>query len=201
MASAAVAESKVTESNGSASTPIDLSKPPAGFQQASGDLAGYWESASPESRNKEATHGSDPVLFTPLWVTLSDSEIEKRKTSTLLHGRLEAPCVLRSAVKEEGYREFPAGTMFGIWTKPGMRPLGTLANARVWMRNGIELRPGEVQYFKDIGKPSPMVLFDIRNQGTGTKLPVREDRRVESLPDTLRAKRAEVAQDLGDIPF
>jgi hypothetical protein len=179
----------------------DLSKPPEGFEQASGDLAGYWESASPASRQKEETHGSDPVLFTPLWVTLSDSELDSNKSSTLLHARLEAPCKLRSAVKEEGYKEFPAGTMFGIWTKPGMKPLASLGGAQVWMRNGIEIRPNEVQYFKEIGKPSPMVVFDIRNKGAGSKLKVRDDRREKSLPDKLRQQRASIAEDLGDIPF
>jgi len=179
-------------------------EPPAGFEQASGDLVGYWESASPPSRNGEERHGSDPVLFTPLWVTLSDSELDNNKTSTLLHGRLEKPCLLRSANKEEGYREFPKGSMFGIWTKPGMKPLQNLAGAQVWMRNGVKIGEGkaaEIQYFKEIGKPSPMVLFDIRNNGKGGKLPIREDRRDKSLPGKLRDQRAAIAQDLGDIPF
>lgn len=185
---------------------VDLSKPPEGFEQASGDLQGYWESASPETvykgKHRAATFGSDPILFTPLWVTLSDSDLDEKKTSTLLHARLLAPAVLRSANKEEGYVEFPAGTLFGIWTKPGMKPLQSLGGAKVWMRNGIEVRAGEApQYFKEIGRPSPMVVFDIRNQGKGEKLQVREDRRDKSLPDGLRDKRAQVAQDLGDIPF
>ena len=179
----------------------DLSKPPAGYTQASGDLAGYWESASPENRNREETHGSDPILFTPLWVTLSDSDIDEKKTSTLLHGRLEAAARLRSANKDEGYKVFPKGTMFGIWTKPGMKPLQNMGGARVWMRNGIEIEPGKITYFKDIGKPSPMVLFDIRNETKGEKLTIREDRRSESLPGKLREQRAAVAQDFGDIPF
>lgn len=179
---------------------IDLSQPPEGFEQASGDLAGYWETASPASRTSEEKHGSDPILFTPLWVTLSDSDLDGKKTSTLLHARLLAPAVLRSADKEEGYVEFSAGTLFGIWTKPGMRPLQTLGGSKVWMRNGQQ-QGDRVVYFKDIGKPSPMVLFDIRNQGKGEKLQVREDRRDKSLPENLKEKRAQVAQDLGDIPF
>lgn len=187
-------------SNPETETVTDLSAPPEGFEQASGDLAGYWESASPESRQSAAKEGSLPVLFTPLFVTLSDSELEKRKTSTLLHARLEAPCVLRSANKEEGYKEFPKGTLFGIWTKPGMKPLGSLGGAVVWMRNGVEVA-GKVQLFKDIGKPSPMVMFDIRNKGAGSKLKVRDDRRDQSLPDKLREQRAAIAEDLGDIPF
>lgn len=179
-------------------------EPPQGFEQASGDLMGYWESASPPTRTTEEKHGSGPVLFTPLWVTLSDSDLDNSKTSTLLHARLEKPCVLRSANREEGYKEFPAGTMFGIWTKPGMKPLQNLAGVRVWMRNGVKVgegRDAHVEYFKEIGKPSPMVLFDIRNDGKGQKLPIREDRRDKSLPTRLREQRAAIAQDLGDIPF
>ena len=178
----------------------DPDAPPDGFEQASGDLAGYWETASPESRTSEEKYGSGPVLFTPLWVTLSDSELDNKKTSTLLHARLLKPCLLRSANKEEGYVEFPAGTLFGIWTKPGMKPLQTLGGSKVWMRNGQQ-QGDKIVYFKEIGKPSPMVLFDIRNQGKGDKLQVREDRRDKSLPENLKEKRAQVAQDLGDIPF
>lgn len=179
---------------------LDLSKPPEGFEQVSGDLQGYWETASPPTRQSDAKEGSAPVLFTPLWVTLSDSDLDATKTSTLLHGRLEAPCVLRAAQKEEGYKEYPKGTMFGFWTKPGQKALGTLGGAVVWMRNGIEVA-GKLELFKEIGKPSPMVQFDIRAQGKGSKLPIREDRRDKSLPAKLREQRAEIAQDLGDIPF
>lgn len=180
--------------------PSDLSKPPEGFEQVGGDLQGYWESASPETRQKEATYGSDPVLFTPLFVTLSDSQIDSKKTSTLVHCRLEAPCTLRSAQKDEGYREFPAGTLFGVWTKPGMKALDQLAGARVWMRNGIQVGK-ETIYFKDVERPSPMVLFDIRAQGKGEKLKIQEDRRKESLPERLRARLAKETEDMDGIPF
>lgn len=189
----------------SAEAPIDLSKPPEGFAQATGDLAGYWEAASPPPRgSKEPPKtGSDPVLFTPLFVTLSDSSLgtaKEPKSSTLVHARLEAPCILRSAQKAEGYREFPKGTLFGIWTKPGMKALARLGGATVWMRNGIEVA-GKIEYFKEVDRPSPMVLFDIRSKGEGQKLKVAEDRREQSLPDAVRKKRAEITEDLSDIPF
>lgn len=172
---------------------VDLSQPPEGFEVAGGDLAGYWESAAQETRTSDAKEGSPPVLFTPLFVTLSDSKIDAIKTSTLLHGRLEAPCLLRSAEKEDGYQVFPAGTIFGIWTKPGMKPLGALGGAKVWMKNAG---------FKNVGKQSDMALFDIRNQGKGEKLKVREDRRDKSLPSNIREKRATLVAETGDdIPF
>ena len=42
---------------------VDPDAPPEGFEQASGDIAGDWESASPESRTSEEKHGSGAVLL------------------------------------------------------------------------------------------------------------------------------------------
>jgi hypothetical protein len=187
---AAAAKAPVAEAKSEPA--VDLNEPPEGFEVAGGDLAGYWESAAEESRQSEAKPGSPAVLFTPLFVTLSDSKLEKIKSSTLLHARLEAPCVLRSADESEGYKEFPKGTLFGIWTKPGMKPVASLGGAVVWMKNNG---------FKDVGKQSKMALYDIRNKGGGSKLKVREDRRDHSLPSQLREQRAQLAADLSDIPF
>ena len=174
-------------------TPTGATAPPAGFQKRGGDLVGYWEAASPPTRNSEAKPGSPPVLFTPLGVTLSDSQIEPDKPSTLIHCRLEADCELRSAEKGEGYQTFPKGSLFGIWSKPGMKPLGVLGGVQVWMQN---------DGFKEVGKPSPMVMFDIQSAKTGDKLRITDDRRDRSLPESVRAKReAPASDDLGDIPF
>lgn len=171
--------------------------PPEGFESKGGDLVGYWQSASQGSAKTDAHSGSPPVLFTPLFVTLADSKIaprkgEQAKSSTLLHCRLERPCQLRSAEKSEGYKVFPAGSLFGIWTKPGMRALQRLANVPVWMRNSG---------FKDVGQQSDMVTFDIKWNKEGDKLRVQEDRRDKSLPAKLQAARAQVAENLDDIPF
>lgn len=193
--------------------------PPKGYEQVAGDIAAYWDPASPGKGvgSREAAKdpkywtseqhgfrpGSGPILFQPIDCVLSDSKLsteDNPKTSTLLFGKLLKACVLRSAVEDEGMKKFEPGTLIGIWTKPGMKPVQSLAGAHVWMRNGIELN-GQIQYFKDIGKPSPMVQFDIRHKGQGKALPVREDRRDKSLPEELRVKRAAVAQETGDIPF
>ena len=196
---------------------VDIDEaPPEGFEQVSGDIVAYWEPASPGkgTGSKEAAKdpkfwtseahgfrpGSGPILFEPIDCVLSDSKLEDTKTSTLLFGKLLKPAVLRSAVEDEGFKRFEAGSLIGIWTKPGMKPLQQLAGAQVWMRNGQEVNQ-QLVYFKDIGKPSPMVQFDIRHKGTGRKLPVREDRRNKSLPPEVAEKRAKVAEELGDIPF
>lgn len=189
--------------------------PPQGFEQVAGDIVAYWEPASPGkgpgrdgAKNPEYWYneqhgfraGSPAILFTPIDCVLSDSKIETSKTSTLLFGKLEKACKLKSAVEDEGYKVFEPGSLIGIWTKPGMKPLVTLAGAQVWMRNGQEVN-NKMVLFKDIDKPSPMVQFDIRHKGSGSKLPVREDRRDKSLPQALKDKRAAVAQETGDIPF
>jgi hypothetical protein len=180
---------------------------PEGFHQQSGDLEAYWDSASPPTRTTEAREGSPPVLFTPLHVNLMDSKLDKEKTSTLLFCRLEAECELRVADPEDKdsieYETFPAGTLFGIWTKPGMRALKKLGGVTVWMANAG---------FKEIGKPSPMCLFDIRSkEKVGEPLRVLDDRREKSLPPELQDKRAKQKArkeeadddsfDMDDVPF
>lgn len=199
-------------------TPADIEEiePPDGFEQVSGDIVAYWEPASPGkgTGTKEAQRdpkywtsdahgfrkGSAPIVFTPIDCVLSDSKLEDHKTSTLLFGKLERPATLKSATEDGGYQTFEKGSLIGIWTKPGMKPLQQLSGAQVYLRNGQEVN-GKLVFFKDIGKPSPMVQFDIRHKGTGKALPVREDRRDKSLPAEVKAKRAAVAQEVGDIPF
>lgn len=181
--------------------------PPANFEQQSADIQAYWEAASQGSAKAPPNEGSPAILFTPLHVTLSDNKREADKSSTLLHARLERPCLLKSAVKEEGYRTFPKGAIVGIWTKPGMKAIrdNNLAGVQVWMKNGQEIG-GQLVKFKDIGKGSDMVLFDIRwdpseQKEKGKKLTVTADNRNKSLPDKLRSKRAEDAESLEGIPF
>ena len=73
-----------------------------------------------------------------------------------------------------------------------MRQLANLAGVQVWMKN---------DGFRDVGKDSDMIMFDIKWDKDGEKLKVLEDHRVHSLPAKLKEARAQVADDLGDIPF
>ncbi|HEY3493812.1 MAG TPA: hypothetical protein VGK73_03970 [Polyangiaceae bacterium] len=170
--------------------PVEWTEAPEGFEEsASGDLEGYWDPASP-GRGKDGLGGGQkfglgPITFTPLHVTVSDSDIDEEKSSTLIHCRLEAAAVLRPADKNNKEpREFPAGTLFGIWAKPGMKPLKTLAGVKVWMANGQKQADGTVLYFKNINRPSPMVVFTIKwpKGAEGKKLRILEDHRVTSRP-------------------
>ena len=180
--------------------PQEWTEAPAEFAESTGDLLAYWESASPANAKRGPLFGSPPVTFTPLYVTLTDSDIDETKTSTLIHCRLEAPCLLRSANKDEGYREFAAGTLFGIWAKPGMKELKRRANQKVWMRNG-QKQADKVLYFKTITRkgstqPSEMVVYTIRwsPDAKVEALTVREDYREESLDDAAQQRRARRAQ-------
>ena len=181
---------------------------PEGYEDYSGDIEAFWEPYSEPTRKRDAREGSPPILFTPLYLTLMDSQIEEGKSTTLLHGRLEAPAVLRAAGQkgeEPRYEEFEAGTQIGIWTKAGMAKLKKLANVKVHLANTGEVR-------EIAGKPSPMVLFSIKvpKGAKGEPLRVFEDRRKDSLPDEVKQKRAKAAEtrskeaadfDMDDVPF
>ena len=205
----------------------------AGGEEELGDIEGYWDAASPDRNHKSgegpgARYGSPPMQWTPLHATVIDSGLEVGKSSTLIHGRLNKPAVLRSAVKAEGELEFPAGTVVGVWAKAGLKDLKKLAGVDVWMANGQNIR-GKAQFFKHLGVEgrSPMVLFTIRPRRDGKTLldakgnpvppenlvlTVKNDYREESLPDADKARRErrqrrreELAEatplDLDDLPF
>lgn len=212
------------ESPSSASHRPETIVVPEGFagEEEVPDIEAYWDSASPDRNNPKtgegpgAKYGHHPVIVTPLFVTLIDSDIDDTapKSSTLIHCRLERAAVLRVAEKDsKEQREFPAGTIVGIWAKAGMKPLKKLANTRVFLANGQVVR-GQMQFFKNLGKAgrSPMVLFTIRPEGPGEALTVKNDYRDESLPELQRMRkqlvekrRAEAIEsapvDLDDIPF
>jgi len=186
---------------------INKTQAPEGYEDFSGDIEAFWEPFSEATRKREAREGSPPMLFTPLHVTLMDSNIEEGKSTTLIHGRLEAPCLLRVATakgEEPRYEMFEPGTNVGIWSKGGMNKLKKLAGVKVYLANTGEVR--------EVGMPSPMVVFKIQvPKGTvGQPLKVLEDRRKDSLPDEVKERRRKIAEkrsaeaadfDMDDIPF
>lgn len=207
----------MTAAQATGMTPSDFTPdeaPPQGFDQVSGDIVAYWEPASPgKGQGKDQKNpafwykeeagfkqGSPPILFTPIDCVLGDSKLDATKTSTLLFGKLEKRCLLRSANEEEGYQVYEPGIIVGIWTKPGMSALKQLAGTQVWMANGIQVNDKK-EFFKDVDKPSPMVQFDIRHKGPGKPLPVRQDRRDKSAPAPVKEAHAKVTEQMGDIPF
>lgn len=136
---------------------------PDDFEKMGGDLVGFWD--------PELT----PIQCRPLSVKLFDGNIEKDKPSILMTVELTKPCGVRPPKDAENGEPFaaPAGSLVGVWYKPGMKAIRDLCGVETWMA-----KTGE----KDTGKPNPMAVFDVRGKAHGTRIPVTEDTRDESKP-------------------
>jgi hypothetical protein len=132
---------------------------PEGFKKVDSDIVGFWQS------------DMGPIFFTPEEATVSDSKLEPVKPSGLIRGTLVAAC--EALLNSDGEQVVgKPGDRVGVWAKPGMRELKSLAGAKVFM-----FADGE----KDTGKPNAMALFDISTAGgaLGAPLPI-EDKRKQS---------------------
>jgi hypothetical protein len=129
---------------------------PEGYTSQSADLVGFYT-------NEGAIH------FIPRNAKLTDSSLEKSKTSVLIVGELVDPCQLTTSDGEvvQGKK----GDAIGVWAKPGMAALKQLAGIPVF------LFPTGT---KDVGKPSPMTTYEVASRGKGGALKVTEDYRKES---------------------
>jgi hypothetical protein len=158
---------------------VDI-KAPAGYQEQSGDISGFWT-------------GAGAIHFIPRFVRMFDSSIDKLKTSTLLVAELVEPCKEIGKVGDDGtVISCAKGDLVGIWTKPGMRALGNLAGIPVFM-----YADGEI----DTGKPNPMVTYKIMSKSKGLKLPVDGDYRVTIRPASAPQQVAQAPVSSDDIPF
>lgn len=173
---------KDTNGKNAAAMKADTDDAPEGFVEQTDDLEAYYD---PDQ--------SGAILFTPKHAKLFDSQIEPHKPSTLITATLEKPAMLVTADDDKELQEFPAGTVFGIWAKPGMRPLKRLAGVVVYMK-----LKGE----KATGKPNPMKTFDVKSREPGRPLQVAEDKREKSLPASLRnTPKPTETDEFSDIPF
>jgi hypothetical protein len=136
---------------------------PADFDKKGGDLVGFWDS------------DLTPIQCIPRSVKLFDGQIEADKPSILMTVELTKPAAVRPTKDDESGEPFaaPAGSLVGVWYKPGMKSIRDLCGVEVWMR-----QEGE----KDTGKPNPMKLYDITWKVNGTRIPVTEDLRDKSKP-------------------
>lgn len=158
--------SKKNRSN-EAETPHDAPKAtnggaPAGYEKQSEDVAGYW------------VPKDGPIHCIPRGVKLFDGNIEANKPAILIFADLVDALDVSRKADEGNDKETvraEAGSRVGIWYKPGMKPIRNLAGVKVWMAFAGE---------KEIGKPSPMQLFDVRSAGKGNPMPVTEDTRKKS---------------------
>ena len=125
------------------------------------DVVGYWDS-----------DGDFPITGIPeKGVIAIDSGIDKTKPSLLTKWKATVPTVVKDSEDNENICK--AGDLVGVWYKPGMRDMRTLAGIEVTMARN----PSKD---KDTGKGNPMKAFEIRASGTGELMRLTEDRREKS---------------------
>lgn len=148
-------------------TPVEHSKDFFDFDAAegaslvSGDISGYWD---PEV---------SAIRAIPRSVKLFDGDIESDKVAALVIAELTKPNKLK-VKNDEGEWElvtFPAGTMAGIWYKPGMRGIVKKAGTDCYIKYVAE---------QDTGKPNPMKVFEVKAPQGGIRIPILEDTREDS---------------------
>lgn len=139
---------------------------PKGYVQESTDVVGFWV-----GEKKRPIHG------VPLFVNLSDSDIDESKPSALLFIRLVDPCKVCPAdgegkMKDREEIEAKPGDIVGVWFSAGMKDIAMAAGRKTFM-----VFTGE----KDVGKPSKLKVYKVLcEKGEPKRIPVREDRRSES---------------------
>jgi len=130
----------------------------------------------------------------PRGAKLSDSKIEKDKTSMFIIFELIEPVKVST---KDGDQEVELtaskGEMIGVWFKPGMKGLRSLAGCKVWMAFTGE---------KNIGKPSPMKTYDIRSPDKGgIMIPILEDNREYSRSVKTVLDASMTKEELDKLPF
>jgi len=143
------------------SNPIKPIAPPQGYATQSTDVVGFW--------NAEL---SPSIHFKPVGFKLFDSKLDPMKPSVLIVGTLVDAATLEGAGDDKGeVVQGKPGDSVGVWGKAGMAAVKNLCGVPVWMTPNGE---------KDIGRASPMKLYDVRAPGRGTRLPCLDDSRKRS---------------------
>lgn len=150
-----------TSSTPASETPVKKFQAPKGLTRITDDVVGF--------RDIE-TEG--PIFGIPRAAKHSDNKQDKKKPSTFVIFELIElqgdPTVLTS----DGEKVTPKpGDMVGVWTKGGMLSLRNTCGKKVWI---------SYEGTKDIGKASPMKVYDIQAESGGTLIPVISDNRKES---------------------
>jgi len=141
-------------------TPVSV---PQGFEERTSDIVGTWNA------------DKGPIIFTPLYATVSDGKKYKNKPSLLIFGRLNAECVL-NVKGDDDDDDKPTvvgkpGDLVGVWGKHGMRDLATLCGVEVFMAR-------DVTKDRDTGKDEKMKGYRVGSkEDPNTLIPIRTDRR------------------------
>lgn len=94
---------------------------PEGFEDVSSDIEAVYD----------FKHTPEPIYVRPKHYTLSDAK-DGSKPAILIHAELMQPAPLvdmKDDSEESVVREYPAGTMIGIWYRPGLRQIMQCAGA------------------------------------------------------------------------
>src|SRR4029077_3519143 len=135
-------------------------KVPEGYEKQATDIVGFWDPS------KHPT-----IHFIPLEVKLLDSKIEPNKPSTIVVGKLVGNQALLAPGGEDEVVQGEDGDLIGVWYKPGMSAIRSLAGVKVFM-----YITGEI----DTGKPNPMVTYDVLSERKGAELHATQDARKKS---------------------
>lgn len=147
---------------------------PDNYKKRGIDLIGFW---NPEL---------GPIHCIPLGAKIFDGNIDNTKPSTLLIVKLVEPCDAIT-IKGDDEDEDPelvktaAGDMVGVWGKPGMAAIKTLAGEPCLIR--YELDDSGAVKTKRMKKKgmNPMKCFEVLSAKNPMKvIPVVEDTRKES---------------------
>lgn len=147
---------------------------PQGYKKRGVDLVGFW---NPEL---------GPIHCIPLGAKIFDGNIDKTKPSTLLVVKLVEPCTAVT-MKGDDEDEDPdlvqthEGDMVGVWAKPGMAAIKTLAGEPCIIRYELD-DSGSVKTKRMKKKGmNPMKCFEVLSARNPMKvIPVVEDTRRES---------------------
>ena len=129
---------------------------PEGYEKRSDDVVGFWD--------PELSGG--PLHFVPREAAVFDGKTEPEKPGIIIFGDLVDACTLIDA--EGQPKEGKPGDRIGLWGKPGMKAIKTLAGVRTFLYPAGE---------RDVGKPQPMKLFEVASAREGDALPVDDRRR------------------------
>jgi len=189
-----IKRTRAVETNGESSEGVPervIPQAPEGYQKQSTDILGFW---NPDI--------APAIHFVPLEVKLFDSNIEPKKPSAIVIGKLVDPITLDAPGGEDDVTEGKPGDIVGVWYKPGMSAIKQLGGVKVFMYLTGEL---------DTGKPNPMKTYDVLSKSKGNTLHVTLDARKESRyvetsfsgPKGDPRKNAENPPEQGadDIPF
>lgn len=157
---------------------------PAGYNNKSEDVVGFCDIES-----------QGPIHGIPRAAKLSDSKIEKNKSSMfVIFELIDSVSVTVNEGKDNAQTLVAKpGEMVGVWTKPGMKGIRSLCGCKVWMNYAGQ---------KDIGKPSPMKVYDIMSPDKGGSLiPIIEDNRETSREAKTFLDAKMTAEELKNLPF